>query len=136
MAGRLSMGRDARGPLPVRIFLSPCMSIERRRELRAREEVDAGKARGIQPTSVVAARGEADSTEEFLDTSRGGLTALSSAHALLVHSDWKSAEEALARRQREPYVSTSRIRVTVRESLCFCRAFGAGLGDAVQSGLA
>lgn len=134
MAGRLSMGRDARGPLPVRIFLSPCMSIERRRELRAREEVDAGKARGIQPT--VAARGEADSTEEFLDTSRGGLTALSSAHDLLVHSDWESAGEALARRQREPYVSTSRIRVTVRESLCFCRAFGAGLGDAVQSGLA
>lgn len=58
---------------------------------------------------------EAESTEEFLDAFRGGLTALSSAHDLLVQSDWEGADlEALARRQLEPYVSKSKDRLTVR----------------------
>lgn len=58
---------------------------------------------------------EAQSTKEFLDTFRGGLSALSSAHDLLVQSDWEGADlEVLARRQLEPYMSKVKDRLTVR----------------------
>ena len=45
------------------------------------------------------------SREEFVDRFQGRLSALSAAHDLLVHSDWKGADlEALARTQLEAHV--------------------------------